>query len=249
MLLRLTRQFGFDKLLPRCCALCACAIQHKDFIHHSQQVGLCDFCMSHFFQHHTLRCTVCANKFIDKQNAAICGACLAHPPAFDMTLAVTDYVAPYNTLIHALKFQHHLALAPLFAHLLAQAWQLSHCTKADLMTAIPLSSQRLIERGFNQSLEIAKPLAKYLRIPLMPALAIRSRHTEAQSSLAFNKRKNNLRGAFIIPSSSLVLKNKHIIVIDDVMTSGHTLNEFAACLKRHGAARITNLVFARTSAH
>jgi ComF family protein len=166
-----------------------------------------------------------------------------------MTRVVTDYVAPYNMLIHTLKFQHQLALAPLLAHLLAQTWQQSIGIKADCIIPIPLSSQRLSERGFNQSLEIAKPLAKYLQLPLLPFLTLRIRHTEAQSSLAFNKRKNNLRGAFIIPNSSGTLKNKHIIVIDDVMTSGHTLNEFAACLKRHGAARVTNLVFARTIAH
>ncbi len=166
-----------------------------------------------------------------------------------MTLVVTDYVTPYNMLIHALKFQHQLALAPLFAHLLARTLQQSICTRADFIIPIPLSAQRLSERGFNQSLEIAKPLAKRLQLPLHSSLAVRIRHTQAQSSLAFNKRKNNLRGAFIIPNSSGALKNKHILVIDDVMTSGHTVNEFAACLKRHGVARVTNLIFARTIAH
>lgn len=249
MLLKLVRQFGLDKLLPSSCALCTCSIENKIIQTRTQQIDLCEFCLSRFFHQHTLRCIVCANKIDSTSNLQHCGKCLAQAPAFDMTIAVTDYVAPYNTLIHALKFQHRLTLAPLLAYLLAQAWQQSDCKKADLITAIPLSSQRLCERGFNQSLEIAKPLALRLQLPLSPTLAVRIRHTEAQSSLAFNQRKNNLRGAFIIPSASGALKNKHILVIDDVMTSGHTANEFAACLKRHGVARVTNLVFARTLAH
>lgn len=248
MFLRLVRQLGIHHL-PRCCALCACFKEQNDYQHHAHDIDLCDFCSSQFFHQHTLRCTVCANKLHHHHSTQHCGKCLAQAPAFDMTRVVADYVAPYNMLIHALKFQHQLALAPLFANLLAQTWQQSLCTQADFIIPIPLSAQRLRERGFNQSLEIAKPLAKHLQLPLLPSLAIRIRHTEAQSSLAFNKRKNNLRGAFIIPKSSGVLKNKHIIVIDDVMTSGHTVNEFAACLKRHGAARVTNLVFARTIAH
>ena len=248
MLLRLIRQLGINHLL-RSCALCNCAIERKNFQHQSQHIDLCDFCSSQFFHQHAFRCTVCANKLNHQHIAQHCGKCLKQPPAFDMTLVVTDYVAPYNTLIHALKFQHHLALAPLFAQLLAQVWQQTISIKADFIIPIPLSAQRLSERGFNQSLEVAKPLAQHLQLPLLTSLALRIRHTQAQSSLAFNKRKNNLRGAFIIPSSSGTLKNKHILVIDDVMTSGHTVNEFAACLKRHGAARVTNLVFARTIAH
>jgi ComF family protein len=248
MFLRLVRQLLIDHL-PRHCVLCTCIIEKKGIHLHAHDIDLCDFCSSQFFHQHTLRCTVCANKLNHQHIAQHCAKCLTQPPAFDMTRVVTDYVAPYNTLIHSLKFQHQLALAPLFAYLLAQTWQQTIRTKADFIIPIPLSAQRLSERGFNQSLEIAKPLAQHLQLPLLPSLAFRIRHTQAQSSLAFKKRKNNLRGAFIIPNSSGTLKNKHIIVVDDVMTSGHTVNEFAACLKRHGAARVTNLVFARTIAH
>ena len=248
MFLRLVRQLDVHHL-PRSCALCTCTLEQINYHHHAHDIDLCDFCSSKFFHQHAFRCIVCANKLNHYHIAQHCGKCLAQPPAFDMTLVVTDYVAPFNTLIHALKFQHQLALAPLFAHLLAQTWQQSISTQADFIIPIPLSAQRLRERGFNQSLEIAKPLAKHLQLPLQSSLAQRIRHTQAQSSLAFNKRKNNLRGAFIIPNSTVALKNKHVIVIDDVMTSGHTVNEFAACLKRHGAARVTNLIFARTIAH
>ncbi len=238
-----------DQLLPRSCALCFCPIAHLKNAERYSHADICHVCLHHFFNQTTLRCKICANKLDAVATASLCGSCLANPPTYDRTIAVADYVAPYNTLVHALKFQHHLALAPLFAQLLALSWHQSQSTSADIMTAIPLSAERLIERGFNQSLEIAKPLAKILSIPLMPTLAVRIRHTQAQSSLAFHKRRDNLRGAFIIPTASQVLKNKHIVVIDDVMTTGHTLNEFAACLKRYGAASVTNLIFARTIAH
>lgn len=249
MLKRVIDKLRLDRLLPSCCALCTCTLDLNTANAESKQVGLCHFCLAHFFQNRTTRCSVCANPLENKQRSMVCGACLAQPPAYDMSLVATNYVAPYNSLIHGLKFQHRLVLAPVLARLLALTWQQSTYTQADYITAIPLSSQRLRERGFNQSLEIAKPLAKLLAIPLHPKLGVRSRHTQAQSSLAFNKRKNNLQGAFIIMDSVSVLKDKHIIVVDDVMTSGHTLNEFATCLKRYGVARVTNLIFARTIAH
>lgn len=238
-----------DQLLPCSCALCICAIAPSKNVDRFSHTGVCHDCLNHFLNHKTLRCKICANKIDVATTASLCGSCLANPPTYDRTIVVVDYVAPYSNLIHALKFQHHLALVPLFAQLLALSWYQSQSTSADIMTAIPLSTERLIERGFNQSLEIAKPLARLLSIPLLSNLAVKSRHTLAQSSLAHHKRRNNLRGAFIIPSASQVLKNKHIIVIDDVMTTGHTVNEFAACLKRYGAASVTNLIFARTIAH
>lgn len=238
-----------DQLLPRSCALCVCAIAPSKKLERFSHTGVCHSCLNHFLNHKTLRCKICANKLDVAATTSLCGSCLAKPPSFDRTIVVGDYAAPYSNLIHALKFQHHLALTPLFAQLLALSWHQSQSTNADIMTAIPLSTERLIERGFNQSLEIAKPLARLLSLPLIPRLAVRIRHTLAQSSLAHHKRRDNLRGAFIIPTASQVLKNKHIIVIDDVMTTGHTVNEFAACLKRYGAARVTNLIFARTIAH
>ena len=110
---------------------------------------------------------------------------------------------------------------------------------------MPLSRQRLAERGFNQAHEIAKPLARAWQLPLMADACVRVRDTEPQSSLSLDRRQDNMRGAFAVKRQD-VIKGAHVLVVDDVMTTGHTLDTLAACLKRHGATRVTNIVFART---
>ena len=171
---------------------------------------------------------------------------MTEPPAFDATIVACDYEPPVDHLVQDLKFHAKLALAPLFARLLARtALQLD--LDDALMTIVPLSADRLAQRGFNQANEIARPLARELKMPLAPQLCVRVRDTAAQAGLPLRQRQLNMRGAFAmtLQGRSAVL-HKHIFVVDDVMTTGETLHEIAACLKRHGAARVTNLVFART---
>lgn len=116
-----------------------------------------------------------------------------------------------------------------------------------LLTAVPLGPRRLAERGFNQALEMAKPLSCKLGIPLYPRLLIRQRETLPQSLLHPDERHKNIGGAFALSHSFLDrVRGKHVGVVDDVMTTGETLEEVASVLKRFGAARVTNFVFART---
>jgi len=179
----------------------------------------------------------------------LCGACLAHPPAFDRTLVAADYALPVDQLVLQLKFGHRLALAALFARLLRDVvLDQPDFLRPALLCPVPLGPQRLAGRGYNQALEIARPLARSLGLALHPRLAARVRETAAQSSVPPDQRQRNIAGAFAVPDAALV-EGRHIGVIDDVMTSGRTLNELAATLKRHGAARVSNLVFARTPPH
>lgn len=199
-----------------------------------------------------------------------CGECLREPPAYDATVIAADYVAPLDQLVLALKFGGKLALAPLFARLLADA--LLRCrtvgampglsvlsaalatlpasnasTLPALLAGVPLSAARLRVRGFNQTLEIARPLARLTGIALAPQLLLRVRDTRSQSSLSPEQRRSNIAGAFdVAPRHADRIGGLHVAVVDDVITTGHTLNEIAATLKRYGAARVTNLVFART---
>ena len=121
--------------------------------------------------------------------------------------------------------------------------------RPDFITAVPLGNSRLIERGFNQSHEIAKTFAKWMNVPLRSDLIYRNRDTEKQSTISFKERKNNVQGAFSITRiSHAILKGTHIGLVDDVMTTGHTLEEIAHLLKNAGTRRVTNFVFARTPA-
>lgn len=171
----------------------------------------------------------------------ICGACLSHPPAFDATRSAFRYALPVDRLVQALKFGHQLALAQFLAESLRESAANSPIP-VDLALALPLSESRLRQRGFNQALEIARPLARACGWSLSAWGYRRIIDTTPQTSLPWKARQRNVRGAF---ECDLDLTGMSVVVIDDVMTTGATLNEFARVLKQHGAARVTNLVAAR----
>jgi ComF family protein len=228
-------------LLPSSCALCGAGSAD----------GLCPGCRQQFLGQQHQRCRQCASALegVVTDHAQLCGACLAQPPAFDATIVAADYAAPLDQLVLALKFGRRLALAPLCGELLRDALlaQAEPAPLPTLLTAVPLGNQRLAERGFNQALEIAKPLARALGIPLVPHLVARVRETRAQARLHPDQRQRNIRHGFVVrPPALEQVRGQHVGVVDDVITTGATLSELAATLKRFGAARVTNLVFART---
>lgn len=226
--------------IPSSCALCGI----------SGDTALCGDCHAQFFSRHPHRCVQCASPiaFATMQTPQQCGVCLSDPRAFDATIVATDYAAPVDHLVLALKFANRLALAPLFARMMLDAvLRQPAFSMPTLLTVVPLGEKRLAERGFNQALEIAKPLARAIAVPLAPQLLDRTRDTLMQAMLPPAERHRNIRNAFVLTAKAgELVRGQHIGVIDDVMTTGETLNEIAATLKRYGAARVTNLVFART---
>lgn len=169
----------------------------------------------------------------------MCGECLTSPPHFDGTLALWLYEFPCDRLVQALKYRARLALAPFFA----RSFAARPLPVVDLVVPMPLHPDRLAQRGFNQAVEIARSLAKRSRLVLPPRGARRVRDTTAQAELPYEERAKNVRRAF---ACDLDLSGKSIAVVDDVMTTGATLNELARVLKRAGAARVENLVIARS---
>jgi ComF family protein len=182
----------------------------------------------------------------DGKQETTCGVCLSHPPSYDATIAAVDYAPPLDHLVLQLKFSARLPLAPWFGLMLRDAvLARPGLPLPELLCPVPLGAGRLVERGFNQALEIARPLAAALGVPLAPTLAVRQLDTRAQSGVSPHERFDNIRGAFAVEDPDLVA-GRHVGIVDDVMTSGSTLEELAATFKRFGAARVTNLVFART---
>src|SRR5436309_919157 len=173
--------------------------------------------------------------------SALCGRCLADAPHYDATVAALAYRFPADTLVHALKFRSQLALAPLLGDLLQKCIPAGE--RADCVLPVPLSNERLRERGYNQAAEIARHVARERRARLELTVVVRERNTRAQADLPWSDRARNVRGAFRCERS---LDGAAIAVIDDVMTTGATLDELAATLKRAGAARVVNWVVART---
>jgi ComF family protein len=198
---------------------------------------LCDACIAELPRQGQAVCPRCA---LASPGGALCGRCLAHPPHYDATVAALDYKFPADTLVQALKFGGELALASFLASLLVPRIT---GEKADLVVPVPLSNRRLRGRGYNQAVEIARPIARAAHARLDALLLTRERETAAQAELPYAERVKNVRGAF---SCSRALPNLTIAVVDDVMTTGATLDEIAATLKRAGAARVVNWVVART---
>ena len=201
---------------------------------------LCNGCSVDFFAL-APRCACCALR-LPAAAAERCGRCLNAPPHFDATTVLADYAPPLDRMIAALKFGGQLPLAAAFGSLLARA-AADALAGADLLAPVPLSFERLSERGFNQAQEIARRIAATSGVPLRGDILLRTRHTAAQMNLALEERRRNVRGAFVARGEPA---GKHIVVVDDVMTTGATLDEIAVVLKLAGAARVTNLVVART---
>jgi ComF family protein len=180
-------------------------------------------------------CPRCA---LPSPRGSLCGACLADPPHFDGTVALWAYEFPSDRLVQALKYRAWLGLAPFFARRLASR----SLPAVDLIVPMPQHPHRLAQRGFNQALEIARSLARHNGVPLEARGAKRIKNTVAQTDLPYEERARNVRGAF---AARIDFSGKTVAVVDDVMTTGASLNELARVLKRAGAAGVHNLVVAR----
>lgn len=180
-------------------------------------------------------CPCCA---LPMPSGEICGRCLKKPPHFDAVQAVFAYDFPLDKLIQSFKYSHRLALGAYFGRQLSTLERV----EADLIIPLPLHAERLRERGFNQALELARPLSRAWGIPIDATSCSRTRNTTAQALLPWRQRVKNIRGAF---HCSTDLTGQRIVLIDDVMTSGASLNECARTLKLHGALEVTALIVAR----
>ncbi len=216
----------YSWLLPFTCVLCGkISFRHQD---------LCEDCYNEL-PILTQACPRCATPLLKTQ---LCGQCLIQPPTFDVTHALFLYQPPITSLILKLKFNHALIHARIFGELLAKKirddWYL-HKPLPDIIIPIPLHVKRLQERGFNQALEIAKPIAKELKLPINNTASQRIKHTAAQATLSARERRQNIKNAFVI---NYDMANQHVAVIDDVITTGHTVMEFCNALKHKGARAI-----------
>jgi len=176
--------------------------------------------------------------------ADICGQCLQKPHSFDKTWAAFDYQPPVDHLIQSLKFNSKLYSARLLGELMAERVAVAGLEMPQLLLPVPLHTSRLRQRGFNQALELARPLARTFDLPLKPGLCRRLHPTVAQTDLDAKARRRNLKGVFEVVAMSGV---SHIVIVDDVMTTGSTAEVLAKALKRAGVARVDVWVCARAA--
>lgn len=183
----------------------------------------------------TSACPGCARPLPAGAADSRCGACLSHPPAWDIAFSALHYALPVDGLVQQLKFHGRLARARLLGELLAQALQSERRTPwPAALIPVPLHPSRLKERGFNQARELALPLARRFAIPLRDDLARRVRATAPQVGLDAATRARNLRGAFAIAGTPPA----HVALIDDVLTTGSTLTAMSLALRAAGSTQI-----------
>jgi len=228
------RQFfeGLALVVPGQCAVCRAWPAQP----------VCEPCVARFAQPRP-RCRRCALPLA--QGVAECGRCIAEPPPLDACHAALSYEYPWSALIAQYKFAGLPGWAVTFATLMRSApWVEPALEEADLVLPMPLSRERLVERGFNQALVLARALAP---VKAETGLLLRVRHTHAQSELDRKARLQNVKGAFAVePLRHAAVRGKHVALVDDVMTSGASLFTAAQALREAGATRVTALVLART---
>jgi len=186
-------------------------------------------------------CPRCA---LPLSNAHICGHCLHQPPEQDLSFSLFPYLDPIDRLIADLKYHNKLFLSQFFAQLMA--YKLRNRPQPDLLIPIPLHPNRLRQRGYNQSFELAKALSIQLDIPTSNRYLIRIIDTKSQASIPFKARKQNIQHAF---SLIQIKVPSHIAIIDDVLTTGHTANAAAKQLRKAGARTIEIWTIARAIRH
>jgi ComF family protein len=171
-----------------------------------------------------------------------CGECQTHPPAYVCARAAFRYAAPVDKLIQHLKYHDRLELSRLLGGYLAKHLQALNDPLPDVVVPVPLHSSRLRERGYNQSLEIARFVAQPLELPINWKDAQRIRPTMPQTELPREQRRKNVHGAFMAGGA---FAGRRVAIVDDVMTSGYTANALAESLLRSGAVEVRVWVVAR----
>ena len=212
-------------------------------------ISLCGACRIDLprIEHACKRCAL-PMRSGNNDGSMVCGACMSQKNHFDYAESLFFYENPIDYLIGQMKFHQQLSVAAVLADLLKNYFgkkELEH-GMPQLIIPMPLYKKRLVERGFNQSVEIAKPLAKLLEIPIAKELVERSKPTKPQTHLNKKQRRDNVLGCFEIinqPTAS------HIVILDDVVTTGATVNELAKVLKKTGVKKIGVWSLARAELH
>jgi len=210
---------------------------------HQETHGICSPCLTDLPWLNT-GCQVCGIQLPTEAGNTTCGQCLREAPLFDQCIGLFHYDFPIREVIGQFKFRNRLWFARPLGDLLAQRIQQHYQTRLpDCILVPPLHKQRLKERGFNQALELARIVSRHTGIPLARKALVKTRATARQSRLPAKQRAQNLRGSFQVQGD---FQHRHLLLIDDIVTTGHTAQEIARVLKKSGAIRVDVFCVART---
>ncbi len=224
-------------LFPSCCVFCQKTVDQAT----AQDIEICPDCYQ-ALPHNTTCCVRCALPLAeDITSATFCGRCIKKRPAFDYACSPFRYEDDIIKLVHQLKFSEKIRFSRSIGEMLLAHFSARN-EKPDCLLPVALHPSRMRQRGFNQSIEISRVLAKKLAIPIEHSVIVRQRSTAAQTGLSAKQRQKNIRGAFSVAGE---LNHQHVLIIDDVMTTGATVNELATLLKKNNVERVGVLCIAR----
>jgi ComF family protein len=226
-------------LWPRTCVLCGAAAPGRS-------LDLCEGCEADL-PLNGVACSICAEPLSAEPGASlICGSCLRRKPAFDVAYCPFQYAYPLDHLVQGIKYHRAVAQGQVLSELLAAHLRTLRCTAPlpEILVPVPLASKRYRQRGYNQAIELGRCVEKHLQVRMRTDLVIRTRETREQASLDKRERRRNIRDAFTLIHP---LSERHVAIIDDVVTTGSTVNELAKLLKRSGAARVEVWAVARAA--
>jgi ComF family protein len=226
---------ALDLVFPALCPVCGSPLAE------GRRDPLCGACWSAIPRIAAPCCDRCGAPFA-AGGPRLCGSCAADPPAWDWARAGASYEGVVRDAIHALKFEGKRPLARPLAALIREQWGSVLATDVTGLVPVPLAGAREHERGFNQAALLAEGVAAGLDLPVRPRWLARVRATRAQSELGAAERRANVRGAFAADPATA---GRHVVVVDDVLTTGATAAECARALRAVGAARVGVLTVAR----
>ncbi len=230
-----------DVCFPPACLTCSkwlpsLAIRHNLF--------LCKKCFAKVKLLHEPLCNCCGKPFPNSTSTNhLCGVCLTKHWSFSLARSVILYEGIMAKAIRSFKYAHNNAALPTFGGLKTLLPHLNDMVESDLILPVPLHSKRLKKRGFNQALLLASTFFPDLRAKISPSLLVRTRITVPQTGLSGVDRRKNIRGAFEADDKGIA--QKRILLVDDVFTTGTTVNECARVLCRGGASEVQVLTLAR----
>ena len=230
-----------DVILPPICHIC------HSFIPNAGRLHICQTCHDSLPLVSSPLCPVCGIPFIGTGSDHRCSSCLNNPPHFDTARAHFLYEGPIRDLIHSFKYNRKTHLRNPLALLTLEGMSAFLAgQKPHLIVPVPLHLSRLRQRGFNQAVLLGSAISHQLSLPMLPNALVRTRPTEPQIDLSAAQRRVNVKGAFTVSKPDQVF-GKRILLLDDVMTTGSTMDECAKELKKAGADVVISATIARTA--
>jgi ComF family protein len=227
-----------DVILPPICHIC------HSFIPNAGSLHICPSCRDRLPLVSSPLCSICGIPFAGTGDDHRCGTCLTHPPHFDSARAHFLYEGAIRDLIHSFKYNRLTHLRYPLALLTLEGMSEFH--DPHLIVPVPLHRSRLRQRGFNQAVLLGRVLSRQLSLPMLPDALVRTRQTEPQIELSAAERRVNVKGAFSVKRPDHVA-GKRILLLDDVMTTGSTMDECAKELKKAGAKVVIATTIARAA--